>query len=330
MKRHRTWMTIGAAFALLLSVAACGAGTTSDDDVDADGLTEVNLTVLPITNVAPVQIAIDQGFFADQGLEVKVSYATTGAAIVPGVLNGSVDIGYSNLPAEILASSEGLPLVSIATSDGPAASATEDTNALVVRANDDIDDAADLNGRTVAVNALGGLIYLITRASADNLGGDSSSYEFVEIPFPDMLGALQDGRIDAASITEPFLTTALDSGDFTRLFNTGSLGGQQPELIFDTYFTSEETLGAKPGLIDGFRAAMYEANAYASENPGDARAAVGKYTETDPAVLKKMTLPIWADAALSQDDFESIVSLMQKYGLLDSDKIPSYADLIRE
>jgi NitT/TauT family transport system substrate-binding protein len=108
------------------------------------------------------------------------------------------------------------------------------------------------------------------------------------------------------------------------------LGGQQPGLIFDTYFTSEQTLAAKPDIIDGFRTAMYEANAFATENPSEARAAVGKYTETDAAVLEKMTLPIWVDTATSPDGFETIVSLMEKYELMDRDKAPSYADLIHE
>jgi len=329
--RHIKSMAWAASLALLIGATGCAGSSPPADGHETAALTRVNVTVLPITNVAPVQLAIDEGFFRKQGLDVRLSFATTGAAIVPGVLNGSVDIGYSNLPALVLARSEGLPIVSIATSDALASSVDQDSNAVIVRSDSGITEAADLNDKTVAVNALGGLIYMITRASADNTGGDSASYEFVEIPFPDMLGALGDGRIVAASITEPFLSSAEASGDYIRVFNTGSLGGKQPGLVFDTYFTSEATLSAKPEVIDAFRAAIYEANKFATQNPDAARAAVGRYTETDPDVLSKMTLPTWPDRAISTANFESVLDLMARYDLLTSDAdVPSYDLLIRE
>jgi len=329
MKRHNRLRTLAAA-GLLVCVTACGGAPSSSTDDDSDGLTKVNLTVLPIANVAPVQLAIDQGFFADEGLDVTVSYATTGAAIVPGVLNGSVDIGYTNLPAIMLAGGEGLPLVSIASGDANAPKVTErDNSAVIVRKDSGITDAAGLDGKTVAVNALGGLIYVLTRASADALGGDSSTTDFAEIPFPDMLGALQDGRIDAASVVEPFLTIALKSGDFSSVLNTGSIGGTQPGLVYNTYFTSEQTLKAKPDVIEGFQSAIYAANAYASENEEDVRAAIGEYTETDPALLDKIRLVSWPDSKVTEENYNTLVSLMEEYGLItDATEVPSYDEFI--
>jgi len=324
---------------MTLALVACGSNAGTGPQAgsgDSQTLTKVRLTALPIANMASVQLAIDNGYFEDEGLDVEVSYATSGAAVVPGVLNGSVDVGYSTLLAQIAARSEGLPLVSIATSDGQSAdegstSATADSAAVIVRSDSGFDSAADLNGKTIAINALSGLFYMITRGSADNLGGDSATYKFAEIPFPDMIGALQDGRIDAAAIAEPFLTTAVDSGDFKVAFLVGSVGGEHPGLIYNTYFTSEQTLASKPEVVEGFHAAISKANAFARDNPDAARTAIGKFTEIDQEILAKIDLPVWTDEPLSVSNYDTIVDLMTEYGLLADDaEVPAYGDMIHK
>jgi hypothetical protein len=54
-------------------------------------------------------------------------------------------------------------------------------------------------------------------------GGDSSTVNFVEIPFPAMPAALETGRIDAASVAEPFIGVAKKNGRIPRIFGMPSL-----------------------------------------------------------------------------------------------------------
>lgn len=313
----------------LLAVAACG----SDDPAPAagdSGPVSLTVSVLPIAHTAPVQIALSEGIFEKYDLEVEVSQATTGSAVVPSVLNGSVDIAYGNLPSTISARAQGLPIVSIATSDGAALTKESDTNWVMVRADSGIEDAAGLSGKTVAVNALGGLVELITRESVDELGGDPSQLKLTEIPFPEMLGALEAGRVDAVSLTEPFRTIGLQNAANVALFPVGSIGGTRPGQIVDTYFTSEKFLGENGDAVERFRKAIYEAQALAVKDPGVARTAISSYLKIPPPVLEVMNLPQWVEEPISEDDFDYISGLMTKYDVLEDDKAPAYEDVVRE
>lgn len=293
-----------------------------------DELTAITVSLLPITHTSPVHIAVQEGIFEEEGLEVTIEYGSTGAAIVPSVLNGSIQIGYANINSTIQGRSEGLPLVSIATSDGAAQDPDLDTNVLLVSADSDIQSPADLNGKTIAVNALSGLIYVTTRKAADNLGADSSTFEMVEIPFPEMLGALESGQVDAVSVTEPFYTIGMASGA-REILTVINLGGERPGFVTDTYFTTEEYLEENAEVVDAFRRAIYRANALANSNPDLVREVVATYTPIPPEIIEQMRLPYWPDEPISEEDVDLMISLMQDYDIL-SGPAPTYEELIRE
>jgi NitT/TauT family transport system substrate-binding protein len=316
-----------AAVAACLVLSACSGEAESER---SDGVIELDIGVLPIAHTAPVQIAIDEGIFEKHGLEVEVTQATGGSAVVPSVMNGSVDIAYANIPSTLLARSQGLPIVSIATSDGAAQDADSDTNWVMVRADSGINSAEDLNGRTIAVNVLNGLVELITRETISELGGDASSVELVEIPFPDMLGALEAGRVDAISTIEPFRTIGLQDPANVALLPVGSIGGTRTGLIVDTYFTSESFLDENEEAVERFRAAIYEAQELAIEQPDLARKAISEYVEIPEPILQSMNMPQWATEKMPDSDFSYMADLMVKYDFLEEDQVPGYDDIIRE
>lgn len=329
MKFTRTAVSIAAISALALTACA-GADPQPADEPSSSETISLNVAVLPIAHTAPVQIAIDEGIFEKHGLEVEVSQVTTGSAAVPSVMNGSVDISYGNLPSTIQAGAEGLPIVSIATSDGAATEAESDTNWVMVRSDSGIESAEDLSGKTIAVNALNGLVHLITQESINVLGGDSASVEFVEIPFPEMLAALEGKRVDAISTTEPFRTIGLQAPENVELIPVGSIGGTRPGLILDTYFTSEQFLQENEEAVSRFRDAIYEAQQLAVDQPDLARSAISTYLEIPEPILLSMNLPLWATETISESDFNFTADLMVKYDLLSADEVPAFEDLIRE
>lgn len=326
MKKMRRAVITAAMTSLLLA----GCSGESDDSKADDSVIKLDVSVLPIAHTAPVQIAIDEGIFKKHGLDVTVTKATTGAAAVPSVMNGSVDIAYGNLTSTLQARSQGLPIVSIATSDGAASVAESDTNWVMVRSDSGIKDVKDLAGKTIAVNALNGLVELITRETIDELGGDSKSVKLTEIPFPEMLGALEADRVDAVSLTEPFRTIGVQNPENVALIPVGSIGGTRPGLIVDSYFTSESFLSMNEEAVKRFRKAIYEAQKLAVDSPDVARTAISSYLEIPKPILDSMNLPEWATEAMSDSDFNFMADLMVKFGLLKDGKAPSYDDVVRE
>ena len=73
-------LTTGAA---LLAATACGTPTD-----DTDGTTTVTAGVIPIVDVAPVHLGVEQGFFSDRGIDLRLESVSGGAANVPGVISG--------------------------------------------------------------------------------------------------------------------------------------------------------------------------------------------------------------------------------------------------
>ncbi len=321
---------VAAIAALSLTACAGGGGTAPEPSASAEDVISLTIAVLPIGATAPVQIAIAEGIFEKHGLNVEVSQGTTGSAIVPSVLNGAVDIGYGNLISTIQANSQGLPIVSIASSDASAVSAELDTNWIMVRSDSGIKTVDDLAGKTVAVNALNGLVHLFTAETIDELGGDSSSVQFTEIPFPDMLAALEGNRVDAISTTEPFRTIGVQNPDNVAIAPVTTIGGTRLGLTFDTYFTSEDFLKNNEEAVKRFREAIYEAQQLAIDQPEVARAAILTYLKIPEPIVASMHLQNWVTETVSEEDFQFTADLMVKFGLLSDSEVPAYGDLIRE
>jgi NitT/TauT family transport system substrate-binding protein len=121
-------------------------------------------------------------------------------------------------------------------------------------------------------------------------GGDPSEVEFVELPFPDMPAALEEGRVDAAWLAEPFQTIA--GGQGARMI-AAPFTETHPDLLIASYFTSEQVLAEDPDLVNRFSEAMTESLAYASANPDEARRILTEYTDIDETTAAELNLPNW-------------------------------------
>ena len=212
---RRKFPLVVAATAATLVLAACGG--TSDAGSEGSGaedgeLTPVTVGVIPIVDVAPIYLGVEKGFFEDEGLDVTPELAQGGAAIVPAVVSGDYQFGFSNLTSLLVASSKGLPLKAVAAGNFTTGEPGEDFGAVVVPEDSKIKDAADLEGKTVAVNTLNNIGDTTIRKVVEEAGGDDGDVEFVELGFPDMPAAVDGGQVDAAWIVEPHLTVALEQG----------------------------------------------------------------------------------------------------------------------
>ena len=86
--------------ALVLLTAGCGGSTAGS--TTPEGKTQVTVGVIPIVDVAPIYLGVEQGFFGDENLEVKLETAQGGAAIVPAVVSGQYQFGFSNTTSLLL------------------------------------------------------------------------------------------------------------------------------------------------------------------------------------------------------------------------------------
>lgn len=309
--------------------ASCGGSVDGDDPsagTDSSEPVTIRTGFLPGVQYAAFYVGEDQGFFADEGVRVEnVAQVPDGSALVPSLLQGDVEVVPINTTALIGAVGRGLPLKAISGFVSASSDPTSDWAAIVAAKNSGIEQPGDLEGGTVAVNAVKTIAELATRASLEKKGVDTEQVELLEIPFPEMPQALQDGRVDAALVLEPFLTQSLISG--ARVIDR-PLVGTQPGLSVVSIATSEEILAERGEDIDAFLRALERSFAYVEDHPGAARRAVTEHLDVPSEVAEMMTLPTWS-SELDPADLAEQAELAQLYGV--AEEIPDpVTDMLRD
>lgn len=320
---------VGVASLSLLGLAACGASeleSGGDGPATQDGdqeLTTVEVGTLPVNEAALLLVGEEQGFFADQGLALNLNYAQGGAAIVPAVVSGQYQLGYSNAVSVYQAMEQDLPLSLLNVSATSNADPDLGTNDLLVRGDGSIKSAADLEGKKVAVNTLGNLSDVLAKNAIDAEGGDSSKVTFVELGFGDMAPALESGEIDAFLAGEPFGTIAKSQGAET-LINTHQEISHDA-FVFGVWFVNTTEADADPELYEAMQTAIAESNEYATAHLDEVREMVPEVTPIDPDVLESITMNGY-DLPLTPEGLEPLAAASVTYDLLKAE--PDYDAII--
>src|SRR5689334_7201589 len=199
--------------AALMGTTACGGNSSKAPPASSPGqVDKVNVGVIAIVDVAPIYLGKQKGFFTKHKIYLNLTTAQGGAVIVPGVISGQYQFGFSNVTSLVLAKSRNLPIKMVANGVASTGEVGKDFGGTVVKKDSPIKTAADLAGKTVAVNTLKNIGDITVRATVRKAGGDPKAVKFVELAFPDMPAALQAGRVDAIFVVEPFVTAALGTG----------------------------------------------------------------------------------------------------------------------
>jgi NitT/TauT family transport system substrate-binding protein len=295
----------------MLAGAACGSDGDSGGQSTPGQPDKVTVGVIPILDVAPIYLGKDKGFFSSRNIELTLTPAQGGAAIVPAVLSGQYQFGFSNVISLLLAQSNNVP-IKIVSNGNNSTGEEEDFAALMVKGDSPIRSPADLAGKTVAANTLKNIVETSVRASVRKAGGDAASVKFTELAFPDQPAALQAGRVDAVFVVEPFQQTVLAQGGRKI---ASSYVDAADDLTVAVYFTSDQQLAENPDLVRRFTEAMRESLAFADANPEEARRIIGTYTQISPEVIAQLTLPKWP-AEVNRDSLQTMADLAVEDGLL--------------
>jgi NitT/TauT family transport system substrate-binding protein len=317
-RRGSVWRAFAAALVLVATLVVVGCGGDDDEQQaggdSADSAVTLKVGVLPIGDLAPLYLGMDQGFFKDEGLTIEPAVAEGGAAVVPAVMSGDNQIGFSNVTSLMLAQEQNLPIKPIAAGVSGAASEDEAWDALL-SPKGGATELEQLAGKKVAVNTLKNLPEVAVRNSLEQAGVDSSSVQFVEIPFPDVPAALDSKRVDAAFAVEPFVGASLAVGAQPLAHPFEEIA---PDLTVAEYFTTEKYAQENPDVVERFKRAMNKSLEFAAQNPDEVRRIITTYTKTPPEAAKKMTLPTWSPE-VNAEAMDTLVELSKKYGVLKGD-----------
>lgn len=306
MKRIPAALAATAASLLLLTGCASGSpsGTASSSDAAAGGqsssaaategqdgadgeLREVRVAAVPVVDVAAIYLGEKKGFFEEKGLTVDIQFTPGSSISIPALLQDQYDVVYTGSVNAFQAREKGLPVIAIAEGGRTTGEPGADHGGILVPEDSDIEDAADLEGKSLAVNAVKGLHEAAIRQSVVKAGGDPDAVQFLELPLPDMIPALENGQVEAISTSEPFLGNGKEAG--FRLIADPYID-VDPEFVTAVYLTSEQKWADDPQYVKDFVEVVKQSQEYATANPDEFRTELSNFTEIDPETAETMIL----------------------------------------
>ena len=290
---------------------------TDDDDAMADDeatgapeTTELTLGLIPIADVAPVFIAMDRGFFEEEGLTVTTEFAAGGAAAIPALQAGEIDFAFGGYPSTFKAIEAGIPLV--ITQE--AVRGADLFAGFYAMPDSGIETPADMAGKTIAVNTLNNIVQMALSITLQEAGLSLDDVTLVEIPFPDQVASLELGDVDVISVVEPFGTIARNSLDATLVADmfSGSLAG----FPVAGWQVTQEFADANPNTIAAFNRAFAKATEVAVEEDGALAGIVPDYTSATPELAAELNYPNMV-SGLDVSILQAVPDTMSEQGLLE-------------
>ena len=314
MRRHLAALLFSTT---LLATAACGPAAPSQSTPGQPD--DVTLGLISILDVAPSYLGKEKGFFSARNINLTLAPAQGGVATIPAVLSGQQQFGFSNIVTLLLAQVEGLPIKVVSNGVNSTGMDGADFAALMVKGDSPIRTVSDLAGKKVAVNLLKNVAEVAVSASLRKAGVDPNTVTYVELGFPEQPPALQDGRVDAVFVVEPFQQIVLAQGG-RKL--ASSFVDVAPDLPVAMYFTSTKLIGENPDLVRRFTEAMQESLAYADAHPAEARSIITTYTQVSPDLIDKLTLPKWP-ADVNRQSVQTMADVTLREGVLSKPADPA-------
>jgi NitT/TauT family transport system substrate-binding protein len=144
----------------------------------------------------------------------------------------------------------------------------------------------------------------------DKHGGDSKTLKFIEIPFPEMIGALDAGRVDVAIPSEPF-TSQGRAGNRT----IGNIYASMPPFLLFAFFATDAWLAANADTATKFAAAITKAAAWANAHPRESAVMLAQFTKLDPQVAGSIGRAVYG-TSLEPAMIQPAIDTMVTYGFL--------------
>ena len=301
---------LAASIILLAGCTSTGGEPTRAGDVPEQS--RITVGTLPIVDVAPIHLALREGYFTDEGLAVEVEVTQGGAAAIPALVGGDLDIAYGAWPSFLLANAEGLELRAVA--DGTRARPGF-TELLALPASGLEGRPEDLAGKRIAVNTLGNIGELAVRAALVRAGLEADAAELVEIGFPDMTVALQRGDVDVIWASEPVATLARET--LGAVLVTDSYVAEMEAFPVAGYQATAAFVAANPRTVAAFQRALIRAVERIDDEPALAAEVAPSFTSLDAELAGRVAMPEFR-ARLRAADLERVQERLLAFGLLEA------------
>lgn len=312
-KRLTAAVTAASLMLCPLSLAAC----------DNDGKTTIRLSeVTHSIFYAPLYIAINNGYFADENIDIKLSNGGGADKVMTAVISGSADIGLMGPEATIYCHVEG-------QRDYPVifGQLTQCDGSFLVGRNPEPDfDWSNLTGKHILAGRPGGVPAMTLQwvLNEHGVSTDDPALFDTSVAFDAMVGTFDtDPSIDYTTMFEPTASEYVALGKGYIVASVGAAAGRVPYTAFSA---QKSWLNKNGDTAKAFLRAVLRGYTFMKENSPETVAKsltdsfVGTSEESIAAtVINYLNIDAWSHVpAMSEVDFNHLQEIMENAGTLSS------------
>lgn len=291
---------------------------TNDEGLKKISVNEVTRSVF----YAPQYLAINKGFFEEEGIEIELTTGQGADKVMTAVLAGQSDIGFAGPEASIYVYNEGKEdyaevFAQVTKKDG---------SFLVSKTNTDNFNWSDLKGKTVIPGRKGGVPYMTFEYILKQNGLNPSKDVNLDdsIKFDLMAGAFAGGDAEYVTLFEPTASMTEDAG---KGYVVASVGEASGEIPYTAYFAKKSYIEENEDIIQGFTNAIYKGQQWAKEHSAAEIAEVIQdfFPDTELDMLTRsiqsyIDIDAWNDTPiLKEEAFNKLQDVMKEAGELDKE-----------
>ncbi len=297
---------------LMMVPALCACGKADKKTVVR--LNEVTHSVF----YAPQYVALSQGFFAEEGLQVELINGGGADKVMTAVVSGQSDIGLAGPEASIYVYNQGK-----ADHTQIIAQLTKRDGSFLVGRSDGAFSWEDLRGKTIIGGRKGGVpemtLEYVLRQHGLTPGVDVTVDTSVQ--FNMMAGAFTGGQGDYVTLFEPTATQVEAAGQGYVLT---SIGQESGEIPYTAYFANVSWLRENADTAQRFVNAIAKAQKWVQEHTDRqvAEAIIDQFPDTSLDELEAVTarhrqIDAWnATPVMEQHALERLETVMEQAGEL--------------
>lgn len=218
---------------LLVLAAGCG-GNDSKKDTPKEK-TKVSLGMLRLTSSAPLFIAMDKGFFAEEGIEIEPQWFDAAHPIAVSTASSKVDVGATGITASLYNMAANGQKLGIVADKGREQKGYSSSALLVTTDNYNagVKSLKDLKDKRIGITQKGSTFHYMLGRMLETQGMSLNDVEIVPLSkLSAVMAALESKQIDGCILNEPNITKVQKAGYGKLVVQVGDVIPYQTSAIF--------------------------------------------------------------------------------------------------
>lgn len=316
---NKCFKRIAAIFSVIAIIGATfmGCGKVNNKRTESTNLKTIRLNeVVRSVFYAPMYVAINEGFFEEEGLAIDLSTGQGADKTMQQLLSGNVDIGFSGPEQVVYIYNQGredYPVVfgQLTQRDG---------SFLVGREEEENFDWSSLKGKEIIGGRPGGIPEMALEyvLKQNGLNPENDVKMVTNVDFTATAGAFKSGIGDYVALFEPTATMLEKDGAGNIV---SSIGNEAGNISYTCFYTTKSYMDENPDIIQKFTNAIYKGQQWVQQHTSEevADSIISFFPGTDKEVIVKVidnykNIEAYSETPeVSEDGLNKLMDIIQGY-----------------